>query len=66
VPRSLSVVSLERQMVDFLESRSDGAALMLEIDGDGDGEPQLPSRLAALLECRCAVAAPRAATAPRT
>ena len=42
--------SLERQMVDFLEGRSDGAALMLAIYGEVADEPQLPPRLAALLE----------------
>ena len=42
--------SLERQMVDFLEGRSDGAALMLAIYGEIADEPQLPPRRAALLE----------------
>jgi hypothetical protein len=50
LPDSPSAASLERQMVDFLEGRSDGAALMLAIYGEVADEPQLPPRLAALLE----------------
>ena len=39
----------QREIIDFLDGRSDGAALMLAIYGDLVDEP-LPPRLAALVE----------------
>jgi hypothetical protein len=49
----LSSSSVERQIVDFLEERTDGAALMLALYGDPVSEP-LPRGLAELLkQWRC-------------
>jgi hypothetical protein len=62
LPDPLGAVSLERQMVDFVEGRSDGAALMLEIYGAVADEPQLPPRLAARLDDWRAAVASRPAT----
>jgi hypothetical protein len=49
VPAHLAAPSLERQIIDFLDGRSDGAELMLAIYGDLADEP-LPARLAALVK----------------
>ncbi len=48
-PASLVQPSLERQIIDFLDGRSDGAELMLAIYGDLADET-LPPRLAELLK----------------
>ena len=49
VPPDLDIPSVYRQIVDFLDGRSDGAELMLAFYGDLADEV-LPPRLAALLE----------------
>jgi hypothetical protein len=49
VPANLAAPSVERQIIDFLNGRSDGAELMLAIYGDVADEP-LPPRLAQLVE----------------
>lgn len=49
VPDAIELPSLDRQIIDFLDGRSDGAALMLALYGDILDEP-LPPRLARLLE----------------
>ncbi|HEX7967419.1 MAG TPA: hypothetical protein VF502_04315 [Stellaceae bacterium] len=49
LPAGLAVPSLERQIIDFLDGRSDGAELMLALYGDVAEEP-LPPRLADLLK----------------
>ena len=48
VPAALALPSLERQVIDFLDGRSDGAELMLALYGDVADEP-LPPRLAELV-----------------
>ena len=49
VPANPAAPSVERQIIDFLNGRSDGAELMLAIYGDVAAEP-LPPRLAQLVE----------------
>ena len=49
LPVDLVVPSLERQIIDFLDGRSDGAELMLALYGDVADEP-LPPRLAELVK----------------
>ena len=49
LPVDLAVPSLERQIIDFLDGRSDGAELMLALYGDVADEP-LPPRLAELVK----------------
>ena len=49
LPAGLALPSLERQIVDFLDGRSDGAELMLALYGDVADEP-LPPRLAELIK----------------
>jgi hypothetical protein len=49
LPVGLAVPSLERQIIDFLDGRSDGAELMLALYGDVADEP-LPPRLAELVK----------------
>ncbi len=49
LPASLVQPSLDRQIIDFLDGRSDGAELMLAIYGDLADEA-LPPRLAELLK----------------
>ena len=49
VPASLAEPSLERQVIDFLNGRSDGGDVMLALYGDIADEP-LPPRLAELLK----------------
>jgi hypothetical protein len=49
LPASLVQPSLERQIIDFLDGRSDGGELMLAIYGDLADEP-LPPRLAELVK----------------
>ena len=49
VPANLAAASVERQIIDFLDGRSDGAALMLAIYGD-IAEEKLPPRLAELVK----------------
>jgi hypothetical protein len=49
LPANLAAPSLERQIVDFLDGRSDGAELMLAIYGDVADET-LPPRLAELVK----------------
>jgi hypothetical protein len=49
LPATLAAATVERQILDFLNGRSDGAELMLAIYGDVADEP-LPPRLAALVE----------------
>lgn len=48
LPAALALPSLERQVIDFLDGRSDGAELMLALYGDVAEEP-LPPRLAELV-----------------
>jgi hypothetical protein len=48
LPAELALPSFERQIIDFLDRRSDGAELMLALYGDADDEP-LPPRLAELI-----------------
>jgi hypothetical protein len=48
-PAKPAAPSVERQIIDFLNGRSDGAELMLAIYGDVADEP-LPPRLAQLVE----------------
>ncbi|HKW52802.1 MAG TPA: hypothetical protein VJO12_03860 [Stellaceae bacterium] len=48
LPAELALPSLERQIIDFLDGRSDGAELMLALYGDVADEP-LPPRLAELV-----------------
>ena len=49
VPAGLDKAATQRQIIDFLDGRDDGAALMLAIYGDLVDEP-MPPRLAALVE----------------
>jgi hypothetical protein len=49
LPADLAGPSLERQIIDFLDGRSDGAELMLALYGDVADEP-LPPRLAELVK----------------
>ena len=49
LPVQLVAPSIERQIIDFLDGRSDGAELMLAIYGDVADEP-LPPRLAELVK----------------
>src|SRR5260221_12940225 len=49
LPANLAGPSLERQIIDFLDGRSDGAELMLAIYGDVADE-KLPPRLAELVK----------------
>jgi hypothetical protein len=49
VPVNLAAPSVERQIIDFLNGRSDGAELMLAIYGDVADE-KLPPRLAQLVK----------------
>ena len=49
VPANLATPSVEQQIIDFLDGRSDGAELMLAIYGDVADEP-LPPRLAELVK----------------
>jgi hypothetical protein len=48
LPSDVELPSLDRQIIDFLDGRSDGAELMLALYGDIADEP-LPPRLAELL-----------------
>jgi hypothetical protein len=48
-PAGLALPSLARQIIDFLDGRSDGAELMLALYGDVAEEP-LPPRLAELVK----------------
>src|SRR5258708_39438440 len=58
LPANLAGPSLERQIIDFLDGRSDGAELMLAIYGDVADE-KLPPRLAELVKHWRARGAPR-------
>ena len=49
LPANLAGLSVERQIIDFLDGRSDGAELMLALYGDVAEEP-LPPRLAELVK----------------
>lgn len=49
VPPELNSASTHRDIIDFLNGRADGAALMLAIYGDLVDEP-MPPRLAALVK----------------
>ncbi|MGO8918269.1 MAG: hypothetical protein ACLQJR_20410 [Stellaceae bacterium] len=49
VPAELATPAVHREIIDFLDGRSNGAALMLSIYGDLADET-LPPRLAALLQ----------------
>jgi hypothetical protein len=49
VPAGLALPSLERQIIDFLDGRSDGTELMLALYGDAADEA-LPPRLAELVK----------------
>src|SRR5260370_26467781 len=64
LPANLAGPSLERQIIDFLDGRSDGAELMLAIYGDVADE-KLPPRLAELVKHWRARGAPRRIPAPR-
>jgi len=49
LPAGFAGPSIERQIIDFLDGRSDGAELMLALYGDVAEEP-LPPRLAELMK----------------
>src|SRR5260221_12418950 len=63
LPANLAGPSLERQIIDFLDGRSDGAELMLAIYGDVADE-KLPPRLAELVKHWLGRGAPRRVAGP--